>query len=233
MADVIGVIQEGYTYIFNQISPIIGETYLQLFIFTFGLFFYAVFVWYFYKTLSKRDLFKIDLEKYNLPYVKHKTLGKVGSVLAYILKYGLIFPVYIFVWFLVLSIFLLILTEEVAVNHILLLSIVVVSTVRITSYFKEALSNDLAKLIPLALLAISLTDPNFFLVETTIARLSEIPLLWSQILQFLIFSIVLEWVLRILYLSKRGITKGKTSKTEKPRDIRQKEVYDAESVNKT
>ncbi|MFH1473635.1 MAG: hypothetical protein ABIE55_01955 [Candidatus Aenigmatarchaeota archaeon] len=233
MVDAIAIIQESYTYIFNQISPIIGETYFQLFLFTFGLFFYAVFVWYFYKTLSKRDLFKIDLEKYNLPYVKHKTLGKVGSVLAYILKYGLIFPVFIFIWFLVLSIFLLILTEEAVVSQILLLSIVVVSTVRITSYFKEDLSNDLAKLVPLALLAISLTKPNFFEITTTIARLSEVPVLWSQILEFLIFSIVLEWVLRILYLSKRGISNKRTSKTEKPRDIRQKEVYDAESVNKT
>lgn len=218
MVDVIGIIQQGYMYLYNILSPIIGETYLQLFLFTFGLFFYAVFVWYFYKTLSKRDLFKIDLEKYNLPHVKHKTLGKVGSVITYILKYGLIFPVFIFVWFLVLSIFLLILTEEVAVNHILLLSIVVVSTVRIASYFKEDLSNDLAKLIPLALLAISLTDPNFFLIETTIARFSEIPLLWSEILQFLIFSILLEWVLRILYLIKRGISK-RPNKSETPQEI--------------
>jgi hypothetical protein len=217
MVDAIGIVQQAYMYLYNLLSPIIGETYLQLFIFTFVLFFYAVFVWYFYKTLSKRDLFKIDLEKYNLPHVKHKTLGKAGSVIKYILKYGLIFPVYIFVWFLVLSIFLLVLTEEATVNHILMLSIVVVSTTRVTSYFKEDLSNDLAKLIPFALLAISLVDPNFFSVETTIARLSEIPLLWSDILQFLIFSILLEWVLRSLYLIKRGISnRGKNKKYPVP-----------------
>jgi len=200
-------LQEGYTFLSSQLSPIIGETYLQLFIFTIGLFIYAIFVWAFYRTLSKRDLFKIDLEKHNLPHVKHKTLGKVGSVIAYILKYGIIFPIYIFLWFLVLSLFLLVLSEEITVNHIILTSVVVVSATRVASYYKEDLSNDMAKLIPFALLAILIINPNFFSIETTIARIAEIPNLWSQIVQFLIFTIVLEWILRILYLIKRRISK--------------------------
>jgi len=199
---VIESVQKSYALINSQLSPIIGESYLQLFTFTIGLSIYAIFVWYFYKSLSKRDLFSINLEKYNLPYIKHKTLGKVGCVLAYILKYGIIFPVYVFIWFLVLSLFLLVLSEEITVGNILLTSIVVVSTVRVISYFKEDMSSDLAKLMPLALLAIALSNPNFFSSETALARLSEIPFLWSQIARFLIFSIVLEWILRILHLIK-------------------------------
>jgi hypothetical protein len=39
-----------------------------------------------------------------------------------------------------------------------------------------------------------------------ISRLAEIPTLGLQILQFLIFSIVLEWILRILYLIKIGLS---------------------------
>ena len=200
-------VQKSYVLLHSQLSPIIGESYLQLFTFTIGLSIYAIFVWYFYKSLSKRDLFSINLEKYNLPYIKHKTLGKVGSILAYILKYGIIFPIYVFIWFLILSLFLLVLSEEITVNNILLTSIVVVSTVRVISYFKEDMSSDLAKLIPLALLAIALSNPNFFSSETALARLSEIPILWSQIVQFLIFSIVLEWILRILHLIKSSAKK--------------------------
>jgi len=202
-------VQKGYVLLYNQLSPLIGESYLQLFTFTIGLSIYAIFVWYFYKSLSKRDLFSINLEKYNLPYIKHKTLGKVGSVLAYILKYGIVFPIYVFIWFLVLSLFLLVLSEEITVSNILLTSIVVVSTVRVISYFKEDMSSDLAKLMPLALLAIALSNPNFFSSETALSRLSEIPILWSQIVQFLIFSIALEWILRILHLIKSS-TKKKT-----------------------
>jgi len=193
-------IQKGYVLLHNQLSSFIGESYLQLFTFTIGLSIYAIFVWHFYKSLSKRDLFKIDLEKYNLPHIKHKTLGKVGSILAYILKYGFIFPIYIFIWFLILSLFLLILSEEITVGNILLTSIVVVSATRVVSYYKEELSSDIAKLMPFVLLAIALSNPNFFSTETALARLSEIPILWSQIVQFLIFSIALEWILRILYL---------------------------------
>ena len=215
MASLMEIVKQLYTYSYNQISSIIGETYLQLFIFTFGLFIYAIFVWYFYKTLSKRDLFKINLEKYNLPTVKHKTLRKIGSVLTYILKYGFIFPIYIFFWFLILSIFLLILSKEITVNNVILISVVIVSAIRVTSYYKEDLSSDLAKLIPLALLTILITNPNFFSIETVIIRFSEIPVLWSQIVQFLIFSIALEWILRIIYLTKKGIKSEKTKEVQK------------------
>ena len=208
MADYVGLLQETFNLTYNSLTPIVGETYLQLFVFVLSLSIYAIFVWKFYKTLSKRDLFKIDLEKHNLPGIKHRTLGKVGSVLAYILKYGIIFPLYIFFWFVILSILLVLLTEEATVSHILLVSISVVSATRVISYYKEDLSSDLAKLIPFAMLAISLVDPNFFSIETTIARISEIPLLTSSILQFLIFSITLEWLLRILYLIKKRISKN-------------------------
>ncbi len=210
----IGGLQQGYMYFYNQISSFIGETYLQLFVFTIGLFIYAIFVWHFYKTLSKRDLFKIDLEKYNLPYVKHKTLGKTGSILGYILKYGFVLPIYIFIWFLILSSFLLVLSEEIAINHIILTSVVIVSATRVTSYYKEDLASDVAKLIPFALLAILIVDPNFFSMEITITRFSEIPNLWSQIVKFLIFSIILEWMLRILYLIKRAVSGPPKVKTK-------------------
>lgn len=216
MVDIIEIIQQNYMYFYNKLSSIIGETYLQLFVFTIGLFIYAIFVWKFYKTLSKRDLFEINLEKYNLPTVKHKTLGKVGSSIAYIFKYGFVLPIYIFFWFLILSLFLLVLSKEITISHIILTSVVVVSATRVTSYYKEELSNDMAKLIPFALLAILIINPNFFSMETTIARLSEIPNLGSQIIKFLIFSIVLEWILRILYLIKRGLSGPKIKTKEKP-----------------
>ena len=226
MVEIVEIVQQLYTYFYNLITPVIGETYLQLFIFVISLSVYAIFVWKFYKTLSKRDLFKIDLEKYNLPEIKHKTLGKVGSVISYILKYGVIFPLYIFLWFVILSIFLLLLKEEATVSHILLVSISVVSATRVISYYKEDLSNDLAKLIPFALLAISLVDPNFFSIEATIQNFSEIPLLWSQILQFLIFSISLEWILRILYLVRKGLGKGKSKTDSKPRGVKEKMTFE-------
>ncbi|MHA1954965.1 MAG: hypothetical protein ACW96U_13575 [Candidatus Heimdallarchaeaceae archaeon] len=199
------IVNQGYTYFYIQASSIIGEVYLQLLLLTVGMFVYAIFVWYFYRSLSKRDLFKLDLEKYRFSTAKHKTLQKAGDVIIYLLKYGLIFPVLIAVWFLMLSFFLLVLTKGMAVDQILMVSIIVVSASRIASYYKEDLAADLAKLIPLAILAIMISNPNFFVVETAVSRLLEIPNVGSQIINFLIFSIVLEWSLRSLYLVKLGI----------------------------
>ena len=48
------------------LSNLIGITYLELLVFTMGMFFYAVFVWYFYKKLAKRDVFELNLGKYIL-----------------------------------------------------------------------------------------------------------------------------------------------------------------------
>ncbi|MFH0929030.1 MAG: hypothetical protein V1818_01585 [Candidatus Aenigmatarchaeota archaeon] len=214
MVDVVSIVQQIYTFFYSLIAPIIGETYLQLFVTVLALSVYAVFVWKFYRTLSKRDIFKINLEKYNLPDTKHKNLRKAGSIFAYILKYGVIFPFYIIIWFVILSLLMLLMTVDATVGTVLMLSISIVSATRLLSYYSEDLSTDIAKLIPFGLMAVSLTGSNFFSIETTIARLSEVPLLWSSILQFLIFSIVLEWMLRILYLIKRGNEKRKAKDTQ-------------------
>ena len=42
---VIETAQRDYMFVYNQLSSLVGETYLQLFVFTIGLFIYAVFVW--------------------------------------------------------------------------------------------------------------------------------------------------------------------------------------------
>ena len=183
---------------FKVIYSMMTTTYPELLIFTIGIFFYAVFVWFFYINLSKRDLFKLDLSKHDFPEVKHKGLKKAGSVFLYILKYGIAFPFYVAFWFAVLTLFLFVMTKNVTVRQVALISMALVSAVRITSYLKEDLSRDLAKLVPLALLAIFLSDPNFFSLDLLINRLKTVPSLSWELLYFLSFSILLEWVLRIL-----------------------------------
>ncbi len=188
-----------YYYVFYNLLSI---TYLELLAFTVGMFIYAVFVWYFYKKLAKRDIFELNLEKYDLPGVKWRTLKKMGDIFTYILKYGIIFPFYVGFWFIVLSIFMFLLAKNLTVRNIALISVSLVSTIRVASYFKEDLSHDMAKLMPFALLAIFLTGPSFFSWDLFMNRLSSIPSLGWEIPQFFIFSILLEWVLRILYSIK-------------------------------
>jgi len=194
------------------LSYLFGPTYFELIVFTIGMFFYALFVWYFYKKLSKRDIFELNLSKYDLPEVKWKGLKKGWSSFLYVLKYWVLMPFYVIFWFFVLSVFLFFLAKNVSVRQIALVSISLVATVRVTSYVKEELSQDLAKLMPLALLVIFLTDPTFFSWDVFMTRLNTLPNLWRDLIQFITFTILLEWVLRIIYGIKNRASRRKVSK---------------------
>lgn len=196
---------------FSIFYNMIATTYLELLIFTIGIFFYVVFIWFFYRILSKRDLFKLDLSKYEIPGVKWNRTKKAGSVFLYILKYGIAFPFYVGFWFAVLSVLMFVMTKDVPVRQIILISITLVSAVRIISYLNEDLSRDLAKLVPFALLAIFLIDPNFFSWGLLMERLAAMSSMGWEILQFLSFCIMLEWALRILYSIKISFSRKTTN----------------------
>jgi len=190
---------------FQHLLSIADTTYLQLLVSTLGLFLYAIFVWKFYRGLARRDLFAINLEKYDLD--KYGALKKAGSAFLYILKYLIIFPLYITFWFAVMTLFLVLLGEEMVINQIIIVSIVIISGVRVTSYFKEELATDMAKLLPFALLAVLLINPNFFSFDMFYERVMQSTALLPSILDFFIFAIVLEFILRLLYGIKVSIVK--------------------------
>jgi len=185
-------------------------TYPELLIFTIAILFYAVFIWFFYRNLSKRDLFKLDLSKYEIPGTKWRRVKKAGDVLLYVLKYGIAFPFYVGFWFAILTVFLFVIVKNATVREVTLISIALVSSVRITSYLNEDLSRDLAKLIPFALLAIVISDPTFFSLDLLMERLNTVTSLGWEIFNFLTFSILLEWMLRILCSIKAKCTRKVT-----------------------
>jgi len=196
---------------FNVFYDMITTVYPELLIFTIGIFFYVVFIWFFYRHLSKRDLFKLDLSKYELPETKWRRVKKTGSVFLYILKYFIIFPIYVGFWFAILTFFVFLLSEGVTIRQVALVSMALVSTVRITSYFNEDLSRDLAKLTPFALLGVFLVKPDFFSWDLLMDRLNAMPTLGWEVLKFLTFCILLEWVLRILCSIKRACSRKLTT----------------------
>ncbi|MBA7674685.1 hypothetical protein ES703_82906 [subsurface metagenome] len=76
-----------------------------------------------------------------------------------------------------------------------------IAAIRMTSYYKGGLSQEIAKILPFTLLAISVLNPNFFLeaqyLERVISQLSQIPSFFSQIIYYLLFIIILEVILRL------------------------------------
>ncbi len=114
-------------------------------------------------------------------------------------KHIFFLPILIFFWFVVLSVILAFLSKEQGAQIVLLLSIALIATIRVMAYYNEDLSKDLAKMLPFALLGIFLVDISFFSIDSSIASLSQIPALWNIMIYYLIFLIILEFVLRLLF----------------------------------
>ena len=173
-----------------------------------GMVIYSLFTYAFYRFISKRDLISMDLSKYR---------GGDAIILGflYMIEYVLIVPVVVFVSFIILSGLLLILSKTNNVAQVLTIAISVVGAVRITSYFSENLSQDIAKMLPLALLGVFLTDTSSFSIINSVSAasvaLKSIDL-WITLVYYLGFLIIIEFIVRILYLIilKIFFRKGKT-----------------------
>jgi hypothetical protein len=83
------------------------------------------------------------------------------------------------------------------IDFILVISAVIVASIRIIAHYKEPVAREVAKLLPLNLLAISLLVPGFFNFERVLGNINQIPEFFSVILQYLLFIVVLETILRI------------------------------------
>jgi hypothetical protein len=136
------------------------ETVSPLVLFIIGIAVYALFIFKFYRFLARRDVIRLRMNKW-----KHGFEGFVEKVylfFAYIAEYLVIIPLLTFFWFFVLAMFIMLLTKNQTLETVLLVSMAVVGAVRVTSYYSEDLSRDLAKMIPFALLGIFIVDMSYF-----------------------------------------------------------------------
>jgi len=177
----------------NQIYPILKP----LLLFVLGMVVYSVFIFKFYRFVARKNIFKLNLSQYNTS--QHPFLKKFVGAVFYVVEYVLLFPIFTFFWFAVLTALLTFLAKESGIENILLVSVAVVGAVRVTAYYNEDLSKDLAKMLPFALLGVFLVDISFFSFNTSIETLKTIPQHISLIVYYLVFVIVLEFVLRILH----------------------------------
>jgi len=171
-----------------------------------GIAIYALFVWYFYRYISKRDLFPkffYILEKEEKP-TKAKLVIFVGI-------YIVSFPVIIFLWFTVLAFFVYLVGEEMPMYLAIFVSMSIIAVVRILAYYREEASKEIAKMIPYAILAFFLTsaavyqDPNFF----TEKDIGSIPSKFIESLEGIVFAVVVisifEYSFRIGFIIKRRL----------------------------
>ena len=170
----------------------IDGQFFVLIISTIVLFFGVYIMWYLYnKQLSNKDLFKV-------PKIDSESkFTNFMNKLFYFSKYVIIFPVYSFIWFLIFSFILVLIAKTRTIKEIMFFGIVIVSVTRISAYVSPKLAEDMAKLLPWALIIIFLTDPKSITLESIqisfYTFVEELP----KVAKYLIFITFVEWTLRI------------------------------------
>lgn len=174
-------------------------------LFILGLAVYAWFIFKFYRFLAKKEIFKLNI------HYGTSALGKFFHSVMYVVKYLIIFPLFLLFWVLILTVILAFLAKNNDIQTILLISVALVAVVRLTAYYDEDLSKDLAKMMPFALLGVFLVDISYFSTSNAISSLLELANLWRLLVYYLIILILLELILRILYMIFGSFAKDKSN----------------------
>ncbi len=192
-------INNGFSYFISSIN--LNELILPLLIYTLVMVVYALFIWKFYRFMAKRDIFSLDLSKSSKSV--HKTFRKTVSIFAYVLEHLIIFPVLVFIWFSVLTLLIFFLSKTQSVQTIMLISMTLVSAVRALSYYKEELATELAKILPIAVLAVFVVEPTLFSIDLAFQRIQQVSEIIYVLMNYLMFAVALEFTLRLLLAIKR------------------------------
>ncbi len=185
---------------YSNLVASLSEPYqilLNIFMYTILIAIYSIFVFEFYRFLARKNLIQLNLSQYNRS--KHSFFNKFLEAVFFLVEYVIILPILVFFWFAILALLLMLLSKEQPVSQILLISAAIVGAIRVTSYFKEDLSKDLAKMFPFTVLVIFLLSPNILKFLPVIEKLTQIPYFLNHILIYLIFIIVFEILIRFIY----------------------------------
>jgi len=183
-----------YESVIGVLPPFL-QRFIAFFVIAVVIVIYGFVVWKFYKSVSKKDILELDLRKYSK--IKDSVITEFIAGVLYLVEYILIAPIVIFLWFTLLTFLLIIITEGIPASTLLIISGLIIASVRIISYSSKSLAEDIAKIVPLTLLATSFLTPNFFSVERILGTFTEIPGLFGDLGVYLVFIIFLEIILRI------------------------------------
>src|SRR3989344_7018845 len=165
--------------------------FLNLLVSTIVLFIVSLVSWHVYSNqLAKRDLFQIKIKP-------NASKIRFFDRFVYLMKYLILFPVYSFLWFLLFSFLLFLLSRARPIEDILFFGIVVVAATRLGAYVSERLAEDMAKLLPWSLILVFLIDPAAVTLEGAIESFTTFMQYVPQVAKYLLFIIFIEWILRI------------------------------------
>lgn len=182
-----------YNY-FLSLLPMWAQNFIGLFFLVLIIVVYSIFIWKFYRFISKKNIIELNLKQYNRS--EHPFLSKISGFGLYVIEYIIFMPILIFITFGLFTIFIILLTEEIPTQTLLILSATIIGAIRMTAYYKEEVSMEIAKLLPFTLLAVSMTKTGFFNVGRIINQFAQLPQFFNSIINYLLFIIILEILLR-------------------------------------
>lgn len=205
------------------------RSFYDLLAFSAGMVVYGLFVWHFYHVMARREMFKMGLQKlFSSPLLSRRFCG-------WMVKNLFVFPLSVFLWFIVYSTFMFFLAQGLSSDLVFLIVGSLVVAVRISAYYKEDLARDLAKLLPLSMLAIFLTSPTFFEIDEVLNRVYEMPAFVGKIAIFMVFIMLVEGILSTIFVLKRSLFKSEDEekleekveeKVDQKMDEKAKEIKD-------
>jgi hypothetical protein len=175
--------------------------------FIIGIALYSLFVWYFYRFISQRDLFP---RLFSLIFC-HKQ-GENPSKIMHVVfaaAYAILFPLVIFLWFVPLSFFLFLIGENMPFEMALFVSLAIIGVVRILTYYREEAAKEVSKMIPYAILSFFLTslavfaNPNFFTEKHAQSIPSQFIDNFEGIVAAILIITIFEFGFRIAFIIKR------------------------------
>ncbi len=181
---------------FMDFLPTKVGTFINLFFISLVIVLYSILIWKFYRFIAKKNLIQLNLNKYNRS--EHEFYSKAIKIFFYILEYVIILPFLVLFWFSIFTIFLILLTNNLEISRILIISTTVIVAIRMTSYYKEDLSKDIAKLLPFTLLGVAVTQSGIINFQNIVSQITTIPTYFSHIANYLIFIFIIEFVLRLI-----------------------------------
>ncbi len=181
-----------YSVFMDQLNSLISSDYGALAFDIIVLTVAMLLIWYLYRKVAKKDMFAVDLDKYT---GRHATLKKFGALIAYVVKYMVLFPIYTFLMFAILAMSFFMLSPQYNITSSLFFSIVIISVVRILAYINEDAAQELAKMLPFSLVLSLLLNPS--LISYRLPTTAETVNAFSSISQYFVFIIGLELVLRV------------------------------------
>ena len=184
-------------------------------LFVLGISVYGVFVFHFYRFLARKDIFDLDLSRHN--HAKRPALRKTISVVFYMFKSLLVFPLFVFFWFLVIASLLLVMGKNQSIENVMLAAMGVVAAIRICSYYNSALSMDIAKILPFALLGIMLIDNSLLRVPQSIDTIQQAAPQLETMIYYLGAVVLMEFVLSMATAAVefvRGVSGAEDSRRE-------------------